>query len=134
MISTPFCLENRLRSKTYVTRHSSEDRKKANPIAWEKEIVITEEYDKSYYPPYCGGHCCLVSSSYLIKIKEISETTNPQGFPIEDVFFTGVLRTLAGMSTPIPLHNICTHFNKNDKIKKLSTAIKRYLGFTLCGR
>ena len=44
---------------------------------------------------------------------------------MEDVFFTGVLRTLAGMDTPIPLHNICTHFNKDDKIKKLSAAIKR---------
>ena len=65
----------------------------------------------------------MVSSSYLLKTKEKADVTNPLGFTIEDVFFTGVLRLLAGLDKPITVPDICIHFNDKHKISKLSTRI-----------
>ena len=60
---------------------------------------------------------------YLIIFKLQADETNPLEFTIEDVFFTGVLRMLAGLDYPKTVPNICTHFNRDDKISKLTAKI-----------
>lgn len=122
---SPYCLEDKIRSNTVVTRDTSYFRRFFYPNSWKKELITLDEYDQPYYPTYCGGQCCLISSSYLLKTKEKADVTNPLGFTIEDVFFTGVLRLLAGLDNPITVPDICIHFNDKDKILKLSARINK---------
>ena len=65
----------------------------------------------------------MISSTYLLETKLQADQTNPMGFTIEDVFFTGVLRTLTNLGQPLTVRNICSHFNGGDKITRLFNEI-----------
>ena len=36
---------------------------------WTDWKMPLEVYDKPYYPPYCGGNCCMISAEYLMATK-----------------------------------------------------------------
>ena len=77
-------------------------------------------------PKFCNGPCALISKQGSKKLfKTASETKNPR-FPLEDVLFTGIYRTLANLPDPNLLPGVCEHLMTTNKLNaKLNTLRKK---------
>jgi len=109
----PYCLGNLRWINASVIR-SSKSKYSQSP----------DEYPLSMYPPYCGGACSLFSLDYIIAIFDTASHTNPGIFLHDDVFFTGVLRTKAGLDLPENVPGVCRYFKGESSIPEIKAAIK----------
>ena len=75
------------------------------------------------FPPYCGGPCSLLPTSYVKTTFPVAKKTNPVDFTNEDVLFTGIIRVKSGVPEPEKVNGICTHYNNDDKVDKIRKGI-----------
>jgi hypothetical protein len=73
----------------------------ARPFRWGKYNVTTDQWASGHWlPEFCTGPCNLISRQTAIKILEAAGKTDPKGFKLEDVLFTGIIRIKAGLPAP----------------------------------
>ena len=89
----------------------------------EKYSLSKSAYHIDMFPPYCGGPCSLLPTSYVKTAFPVARKTNPGDFHDEDVLFTGIIRVKSGAPEPEKVNGICTHYNNNDKVDKIRNGI-----------
>lgn len=96
-----------------------------------QEMFVNETlWDLDYYPVYCAGPCTIMSAPTAAAIYSSAVKTNWRGFPIEDAFFTGIIRQKANLPQPpccFDHRSYCTHYNKDSKYDDLKARVDRYL-------
>ena len=65
-----------------------------------------------FFPTYCGGPCKLVSSNALLKITSVINQSLAEEFPLEDVLFSGIFRTLANVTNIQHKRGLCEHADR----------------------
>ncbi|CBY40941.1 unnamed protein product, partial [Oikopleura dioica] len=98
----------------------------ARPFRWGKYNVTTDQWASGHWlPEFCTGPCNLMSRQTALKILEAAEKTDPKGFKLEDVLFTGIIRIKAGLPAPDEApKNIC---NVGDGLKFITSSVNRYV-------
>ena len=71
-------------------------------------------YNDSYRP------CAALPISASKKLLDVAENADRNGFGLEDVLFTGILRQKAGLPSPVDFYNenICRHGHSTWNTKK----------------
>ena len=65
-----------------------------------------------FFPTYCGGPCKLVSSNALLKISNVINHSLVEKFPLEDVLFSGIFRTIANVTNIQHKRGLCEHADR----------------------
>jgi len=68
-------------------------------VGWGKYNLTSSMYDHRYaIPDYCNGQAALLNRKAVVLIAEQIMKTVLDGFRIEDIYFTGILRKKAGIT------------------------------------
>lgn len=78
------------------------------------------------FPASCGGPATLLPSSYLESAYEVAKNTNPGFFHNEDVLFTGIIRIKSGVTEPVNVNRLCTHYNTLSKAENIRSVVFNY--------
>lgn len=71
------------------------------PDRFGKYNVTIEQWPSGYFfPRFCSGPCNAIRKRTTWKLHEAAKDCDSKGFKLEDVLFTGIIRTKAGL--PIP--------------------------------
>ncbi|CAG5082164.1 Oidioi.mRNA.OKI2018_I69.PAR.g10047.t1.cds [Oikopleura dioica] len=88
----------------------------ARPNRWGKYNVTIEQWAGGhFFPKFCSGPCAGMTAKMSEKIYEAASTTDAKGFKLEDVLFTGIIRTKAGIPEPSFQKDVCKHFDQKTK-------------------
>jgi len=83
-------------------------------MRWNKYNVTFEQWEAGhYFPQFCGGPCTGFTAGATSGILDAAKKTDAKGFKLEDVLFTGVMRTKADLPTPEFHAQICKHLPTN---------------------
>lgn len=97
------------------------------PWAKEKDLAVNKTiWLPDYWPIWVAGPCTFMKGETAIILADTAERTNWEGIiPIEDVFFTGIVRLKAGLPNPYEVEDFNpepTYFihteNDIEKLKK----------------
>ena len=82
--------------------------------------VSYDQWSSDSYPAYCEGAGYAFSRDTLVKIYELAKSTNIE-FPIDDIYFTGILRQKAGINIAKNEHSweICKHLDNANGSKSV---------------
>merc|ERR1719238_2463177 len=85
------------------------------PDRWGKYAVTPEQFPMGHMlPDFCNGPCSSMSLSASKALFQTALTTDNLAFPLEDVLFTGIFRSVAKMSNIKHVVNakVCHHITK----------------------
>ena len=81
----------------------------SRPHRWGKYNVTFDQWETGHwFPKFCSGPCNGMSKQAALNIFHTATKTDAKGLRLEDVLFTGIIRTKANMSVP-HYEKVCTH-------------------------
>ena len=83
-----------------------------NPVESKNRLTFDQWPAGYFFPTYCGGPCKLVSSNALLKITSVINKSLAEKFPLEDVLFSGIFRTIANVTNIQHKRGLCEHADR----------------------
>ena len=100
------------------------------PLRWMKYNLTAAQYPMGYrYPKFCHGPCMTLSKTASTQIYRVAVDHDWNNIKLEDVLFSGLMRTIANVSSIDIDRNHCRHVSQNklDGLSKLFNAHKAEL-------
>jgi len=105
----------------------------SRPHRWGKYNVTLEQWESGHwFPQFCSGPCNGMKKSAALKIFNAARKTETKGFKLEDVLFTGIIRTKAKMPVPHFEKDICMHVSEGVHSRDVPGFLALQLGRMFC--
>ena len=93
---------------------------------WGKYAMNASQYSFGYrYPKFCHGPCMTLSRNASVTIYHVAQNHNWNEFKLEDVLFSGIMRTMANMTSIELAGGNCQHVGGN-KTAALQTRFENF--------